>query len=72
VVTDTERQAIEKFRAEMLDTRRELRSVKLALRHDIDNLDAWLKFSNIALVPVCLALGGLGWAFWRARRHSST
>jgi hypothetical protein len=46
----------------MLDTRRELREVKRALRSDIDALDGWLKFANIALVPLMIVFGGLGWA----------
>ena len=71
VVTDKERQAIDKFKSEMLETRRELRDVQLALRHDIDNLDAWLKFANIALVPILLGLGAIGWSVWQSRRQKS-
>ncbi len=61
-----------KSSAEMLDTRRELREVKRALRSDIDALDGWLKFANIALVPLMIALGGLGLAAVRGagRRKS--
>jgi ABC-type uncharacterized transport system involved in gliding motility auxiliary subunit len=62
VLSQKEREATERFRAEMLDTRRELREVKRALRSDIDALDGWLKFANIALVPLMIAFGGLGWA----------
>ncbi|HEX5666808.1 MAG TPA: Gldg family protein, partial [Hyphomicrobium sp.] len=62
VLSQKEREATERFRAEMLDTRRELREVKRALRSDIDALDGWLKFANIALVPLMIVLGGLGWA----------
>mgnify|MGYP003694177637 CR=1 FL=1 len=51
ILTESERQTIEKFRSDMLATRRELREVKRALREDIDRLDGWLKFANIALVP---------------------
>ncbi|HVX35066.1 MAG TPA: Gldg family protein, partial [Hyphomicrobium sp.] len=51
ILTDKEQQAVDKFRGEMLDTRRELRKVKLALRENIDSLDGWLKFANIGLVP---------------------
>jgi ABC-type uncharacterized transport system involved in gliding motility auxiliary subunit len=71
VTSAKEREAIEKFRAEMLDTRRELREVKRALRSDIDSLDGWLKFANIALVPLMIVLGGLGFAMLRGagRRH---
>jgi ABC-type uncharacterized transport system involved in gliding motility auxiliary subunit len=62
VLSQKEREATERFRAEMLDTRRELREVKRALRSDIDALNGWLKFANIALVPLMIAFGGLGWA----------
>ena len=62
VLSQKEREATERFRAEMLETRRELREVKRALRSDIDALDGWLKFANIALVPLMIAFGGLGWA----------
>ncbi len=69
ILSDAERQAIEKFRTEMLSIRRELRDVKLALRRDIDSLDGWLKFANIALVPLAIGFAGLGWTVWRSRRR---
>ena len=73
LVSESDRQAIEKFRADMLATRRELREVKRALREDIDRLDGWLKFTNIALVPLLIGVGGLGWAAVRRRRaHSAS
>ncbi len=68
ILTDEDRQAVEKFRAEILTTRHELRDVKLALRRDIDRLDGWLKFANIGLVPLAIGFGGLGWSLWRTRR----
>ncbi len=64
-----EREAVESFRAEMLETRRELREVKRALRSDIDALDGWLKFANIALVPLMIAAGGVGWSLARSARR---
>jgi ABC-type uncharacterized transport system involved in gliding motility auxiliary subunit len=68
-----EREAVETFRAEMLATRRELREVKRALRSDIDALDGWLKFANIALVPLMIVVGGVGWSLARtARRRKSS
>ncbi len=71
VLSQKEREAVETFRAEMLETRRELREVKRALRTDIDALDGWLKFANIALVPLMIAFGGLGYTILRgaARRR---
>jgi ABC-type uncharacterized transport system involved in gliding motility auxiliary subunit len=68
ILSESDRQAIDKFRADMLSTRRELREVKRALREDIDRLDGWLKFANIALVPLLIGAGGLGWAALRRRR----
>jgi ABC-type uncharacterized transport system involved in gliding motility auxiliary subunit len=67
ILTDKDRAVIEKFRGEMLSTRRELRDVKLALRQDIDRLDGWLKFLNIAFVPILIGLGGLFYASRRRR-----
>lgn len=67
ILTDKDRETIEKFRAEMLGTRRELRDVKLAMRQDIDRLDATLKFANIAAVPLLIGLGALGLALMRRR-----
>ncbi len=73
LLSESDRQAIDKFRADMLATRRELREVKRALREDIDRLDGWLKFANIALVPLLIGVGGLGWAAVRRRRgHSAS
>jgi vacuolar-type H+-ATPase subunit I/STV1 len=72
ILSDRERSEIEKFRAEMLDTRRQLRDVKLALRRDIDRLDGWLKFANIALVPTAIGLAGLGWTYFETRRRRNT
>jgi ABC-type uncharacterized transport system involved in gliding motility auxiliary subunit len=69
ILSESDRGAVEKFRADMLSTRRELREVKRALRQDIDRLDGWLKFANIALVPILIGAGGLGWAAMRRRRN---
>lgn len=70
LLTDKDKATIEKFRGELLSTRRELRDVKLAMRQDIDKLDGWLKVINIAGVP--LAIGALAlWFGWRRRRATA-
>jgi ABC-type uncharacterized transport system involved in gliding motility auxiliary subunit len=71
ILSESDRQAIDRFRGDMLATRRELREVKRALRQDIDRLDGWLKFANIALVPLLIGIGGLGWAAAQRRRAHS-
>ncbi len=67
ILTDKDRETIEKFKADMLATRRELRDVKLALNQDIDRLGATLKFINIAAVPLLIGLGAIGLAIMRRR-----
>lgn len=67
ILSDKDRETIEKFRNEMLGTRRELRDVKLALNQDIDRLGATLKFINIAAVPLLIGLGAIGLAIMRRR-----
>jgi ABC-type uncharacterized transport system involved in gliding motility auxiliary subunit len=67
VLSDKDKAAVEKFRAEMVSTRKELRDVKLALRQDIDKLDGWLKFLNIAALPLLIGVAGIGWAVRRRR-----
>ncbi len=71
ILSDEEQKAANDFRAQMLKTRRELRDVKLALHRDIDRLDGWLKFTNIALVPLAIGIGGVGWSVWRTRTRKT-
>jgi ABC-type uncharacterized transport system involved in gliding motility auxiliary subunit len=71
ILSDEEQNAANDFRAQMLKTRRELRDVKLALHRDIDRLDGWLKFTNIALVPLAIGIGGVGWSVWRTRTRKT-
>ena len=71
ILTDADRAAIEKFRGEMIETRKELRDVKHAMRADIDALEGFLKFINIAGVPLLLGFGGLALAYFRRRRSAA-
>jgi uncharacterized protein (TIGR03382 family) len=68
ILADKDKQAIETFRKEMLEVRRELRDVKLAMRKDIDRLDGVLKIANIAGVPILIGLGALALGWSRRRR----
>jgi ABC-type uncharacterized transport system involved in gliding motility auxiliary subunit len=67
VLTEKDKQEIEKFRADLVSTQRELRHVKRELRKDIDRLDGVLKFFNIAAVPLLIGLASVGWAYRRRR-----
>jgi ABC-type uncharacterized transport system involved in gliding motility auxiliary subunit len=72
ILSESDRQAIDKFRGDMLSIRRELREVQRALREDIDSLDRWLRFANIGLVPLLIVAGGAGWAVLRRRRAAAS
>ncbi len=65
--------AIEEFRSQMLQTRRQLREVQAALRSDIGRLKAGLEFLDIALIPIIVAAVAviLGIVRLRRRGHRS-
>ncbi|MEK9644488.1 MAG: ABC transporter, partial [Alphaproteobacteria bacterium] len=68
VLSSEQQAAIDKFRARVIEIRRELRAVQLNLRRDIDDLDARLKVLNIAAVPAAVAIFALGVAMVRRNR----
>src|SRR6516164_3735110 len=61
---------IEEFRAEMLQTRRQLRNVQSALRSDIGRLKGVLEFLDIALIPIIVAGVAVVLGVLRLRRRS--
>jgi len=61
---------IEEFRADMLQTRRQLRDVQLALRSDIGRLKAALEFLDIALIPIIVAAVAVILGVLRLKRRS--
>ncbi len=63
---------IDKFRAEMLDTRRQLREVQAALRRNIEQLKVILEFFDIALVPIVVVAAAIVMAALRRRRWRAT
>lgn len=56
ILSPRDRLTTDRFRRELGKIRRELREVQHALRKDIETLDSWLKFLNIAAIPLFLAL----------------
>lgn len=70
ILSENDRHAIERFRADMLNVRRDLREVKRALRADIDRLNNWLQFFNIAFVPLLIGAGGIAYAVMQRRRRN--
>jgi ABC-type uncharacterized transport system involved in gliding motility auxiliary subunit len=62
--------AIEEFRADMVQTRRQLRDVQAALRSDIGHLKTGLEFLDIALIPIIVAAAAIVLGALRLRRRS--
>ena len=55
VLSPEQEAEIEKFRAQVLETKGALRDVQRKLRSDIDRLGNWLAAINVLLVPIMLA-----------------
>jgi ABC-type uncharacterized transport system involved in gliding motility auxiliary subunit len=71
-LTPEQEQELEDFRAEKVKIRKELRNVQFELRRDMERLQAWIKFINIGLVPILLALITLGlWAYRRKKQRGT-
>jgi ABC-type uncharacterized transport system involved in gliding motility auxiliary subunit len=68
-LSPAQEKAIDQFRADMLQTRRQLRAVQAALRQNIARLKASLEFVDIALVPIVVALVAIVLAALRLRRR---
>ncbi|HXR88527.1 MAG TPA: Gldg family protein [Stellaceae bacterium] len=66
-------QAIDNFRTDMLSIRQQLRQVQLALRQDINRLQAVTEFFDIALVPILVAIVAIviGWLRFRRRKRQA-
>lgn len=68
VMTPEQQAELTRFQQERLRVRKELRDVRRSLDVEIEQLGSKLKFLNIALVPLLLAIGAIALAFARRRR----
>ena len=72
-LTPEQQAEVDRFRAEVLETRRELRGVRLSLRRDIETLGTQLKLINIALVPALICVVAiLMWMMRSLRRRAAS
>ncbi len=69
ILSPEQRTEIERFRAEQVATRKELRDVQHDLRKGIDDLETRIKFINIGLVPLLLGVVAVALGSWRSRRR---
>jgi ABC-type uncharacterized transport system involved in gliding motility auxiliary subunit len=70
-ILSPEQQAeLERFRKKVAETRAALKELRKNLRHDAERLVYLTKVANIALMPLLVALAGLGIALVRRRRQA--
>jgi ABC-type uncharacterized transport system involved in gliding motility auxiliary subunit len=72
ILTAEQQAELERFRKRVAETRLELKEVRKNLRQDAEALVFWTKVVNIALMPILVALFGLGVALIRRRRVRAT
>ena len=70
VITPEQRAAIDAARRDIVDTRKQLRTVQLELNRDISALQTWLRVFNIALVPAALTVLALVLALIQRTRRA--
>lgn len=70
ITTPGQQKEIAEYRAIADRTELELRAVKGNLRKDIDQLEAWVKFINIGLIPIIVAILALITGWLRIRKRS--
>jgi len=71
-IMSPEQQAeLERFKKRVIETRQVLKELRKTLRQDAEALQFWTKVLNIALMPLLVAVFGLGYALLRRRRSTA-
>jgi ABC-type uncharacterized transport system involved in gliding motility auxiliary subunit len=68
IMTAEQQTELENFRSKSIETRGVLKELRKKLRVETDALEFWTKVVNIGLVPLLVALAGLGLALAKRRR----
>ena len=70
LLTGAQQQAIDAFRAEMLELRQQLRDVQHSLRQDVERVERQIRIANIWAVPALISVFAIGLAIVRRARMS--
>jgi ABC-type uncharacterized transport system involved in gliding motility auxiliary subunit len=69
ILSPQQQAAIAQFRQRELEIKQELKEVRKNLRRDIEMLGIRVKAINIALMPLLVALGGVGYGLARRKKR---
>lgn len=69
ILSAEQKRAIAQFRDEEMKIKNELKTVRKNLRSDIESLGMWVKVSNIALMPLFVALAGISYGLCRRKQR---
>jgi len=72
ILSSEQKVALERFRQERVQIRKELRKVRHQLQQNIDNLEGWTKFINIGLIPILIAIIGIFVGLMSLRKRDAT
>ncbi len=72
LLSPEQEQAIENFRLEQLNTRKELRAVQFELQRNVERLGTILKFINIGLVPLLIGIIAVTMGMLRTRQKTES
>ena len=68
VLSEEQQRALDRFREQRIEIRKQLRQVRRELDQEIETLGAWLKVINIGLMPLLVIVAGGVYAWSRQRR----
>jgi ABC-type uncharacterized transport system involved in gliding motility auxiliary subunit len=71
IISPEQEREIEKFQAQVVQFRQDLRQLERRRRQDIESLQTSLKWWNILAMPLVVVVVGVGTAFWRRRRQAA-
>ena len=71
ILSPAQRDELERFRAEKVETRKKLRDVKHSLNKDIESLGTKIKLLNVLALPLLISLLAIALGAYRMNRKRS-
>ena len=71
IMSAEQQKAMGAFRQDLVQVRKELRSVQHELGKNIESVESWVKFINIGLIPIFIGIVGVWMSSSRSRKKSA-